>query len=95
MLLEAILEVAPHAQDFTHRTGCRNRPLAEADKAQKRTKSQVRAKVEHPLHALKRVFSFVTICYRELDKNAHRLFVAFGLVNLDMVRWRVVRVVRA
>jgi IS5 family transposase len=92
---EAILDVAPHAQDFTHRKGRRNRPLTEADKAQNRTKSQVRAKVEHPFHVLKRVFGFVKVCYRGLDKNANRLFVAFGLVNLYMARRRLLRLARA
>lgn len=91
---EAILDIAPHAQDFTHRKGRRNRPLTEADKAQNRTKSQVRAKVEHPFHVLKRVFGLVKVCYRGLDKNANRLFVAFGLVNLYMARRRLWRLAR-
>jgi IS5 family transposase len=56
---EAIQACAPQAQDFTNKKGRRNRPLTDVDKATNRTKSQVRAKVEHPFHVLKRVFGLV------------------------------------
>ena len=55
----------------------------------------MRAKVEHPFHVLKRVFGLVKVCYRGLDKNANRLFVAFGLVNLYIARRRLLRLARA
>jgi IS5 family transposase len=51
----------------------------------------VRAKVEHPFLVLKRVFGFTKVRYRGLDKNATRLFVACGLVNVYMVRRRLLR----
>ena len=66
---EAIQACEPRAQDFTNKKGRRNRPLTEADKATNRTKSQVRAKVEHPFHVLKRVFGFVKVRYRGLAKR--------------------------
>ena len=92
---EAIRACAPQAQDFTNKKGRRNRPLTDADKATNRTKSQVRAKVEHPFHVLKRVFGFVKVRYRGLAKNANWLFVACGLVNLYMARRHLLRLARA
>jgi IS5 family transposase len=88
---EAIQACAPQAQDFTNKKGRRNRPLTDADKARNRTRSQVRAKVEHPFHVLKRVFGFVKVRYRGLAKNANWLFVACGLVNLYMARRHLLR----
>jgi IS5 family transposase len=60
--------------------------LSAKERAKYRSKSRVRAKGEHPLLILKRVFGFNKIRYRGLDKNANRLFVACGLVNLFMAR---------
>ena len=88
---DTIREQAPDAKDFTHKKGCRNRPLSDVDKAKNKTKSKVRAKVEHPFLILKRVFGFTKVRYRGLEKNATRLFVACGLINLYMVRRRLLR----
>lgn len=88
---DTIREQAPDAKDFTHKKGCRNRPLSDGDKAKNKTKSKVRAKVEHPFLILKRVFGFTKVRYRGLEKNATRLFVACGLINLYMVRRRLLR----
>ena len=60
--------------------------LSDDEKAKNRTKSKVRAKGEHPFLILKRIFGFNKVRYRGLDKNANRLFVACGLVNLFMAR---------
>lgn len=83
---QVLNEHAPNAKDFTNKKGCRNRPLSEADADKNRTKSKVRAKVEHPFLILKRIFGFNKVCYRGLDKNANRLFMACGLVNLYLAR---------
>jgi len=83
---DVIREHAPNAKDFTNKKACRNRPLTEDDKARNKTKSKVRTKVEHPFLVLKQIFGFTKVCYRGLDKNANRLFVACGLVNLYMAR---------
>jgi IS5 family transposase len=86
---EAIRQVAPAAQDFTNRR-CKHRGVVdEAEKAKNRTKSRVRAKVEHPFLVIKRVFGFACVRYRGLEKNAHRLFVTCGLANLFMLRHRL------
>ena len=88
---EAIRKQAPRAKDFTQKKACRNRQLSDADVTRNRTKSRVRAKVEHPFLVLKRIFGFNKVRYRGLDKNANRLFVACGLVNLYLVRRQLLR----
>jgi len=86
---ETIRNHAPDARDFTQRKAYRHRPLSALDRARNRTKSRVRAKGEHPFLILKRVFGFSKVRYRGLDKNANRLFVACGLVNLFHARRRL------
>lgn len=86
---EAILQAAPYAQDFTHEKGTRNKPLSDEQKARNRTKSSVRAKVEHPFLVMKRIFGFSKVRYRGLLKNTHRVHVSCALVNLYMVRRRL------
>lgn len=88
---DVIRDKAPNAKDFTNKKGCRNRPLCDEDDARNRTKSKVRAKVEHPFLILKNIFGFRKVRYRGLDKNASRLFVACGLVNLYMARRHLLR----
>jgi IS5 family transposase len=88
---DVIRKHAPNAKDFTNQKGFCNRPLTEEDAARNRMKSKVRAKVEHPFLVLKRIFGFNKVRYRGLDKNANRLFVACGLVNLYMARRQLLR----
>ncbi len=88
---DVIREYAPNAKNFTNKKGCRNRPLSDQEQARNKTKSKVRAKVEHPFLILKRIFGFNKVRYRGLDKNATRLFVACGLVNLYMARRQLLR----
>lgn len=84
-----IREHAPNARDFTNRR-CRYRgEVDETEKARNRTKSKVRAKVEHCFGVMKRVFGFTKVRYRGLEKNAHRLFVTCALINLFIVRRRL------
>ena len=60
--------------------------IDEAVQAKNRFKSKVRAKVEHSIGVIKRVFGFAKLRYRGLDKNAHRLFVTCALANLFIAR---------
>ena len=83
---EVIRQHAPNARDFTQEKGHRHRPLTEEQRRRNRNKSRVRAKGEHPFLILKRVFGFDKVRYRGIDKNANRLFVACGLVNLFIAR---------
>jgi transposase, IS5 family len=86
---ETIRHHAPQARDYTQRKAHRHRPLSDEERARNRNKSRVRARGEHPLLVLKRIFGFTKVRYRGLHKNANRLFVACGLVNLFMVRRRL------
>jgi len=77
---------APHARDFTHR-----RATTPELHATNRWKSRIRARVEHPIGVIRRVFGFTKVCYRRLAKNRHRLEVAAALVNLFILRKRMLR----
>lgn len=80
---------AARAKDFTNRK-YRGRGWFDAvEQAKNRTKSQVRAKVEHPIGVIKRIFGFSKVRYRGLAKNLHRLEVTAALANLYMVRRRL------
>ena len=80
---QALKEHAPRAKDFTNKRAYRNKPLSERDKEINTTKSQTRAKVEHPFLTLKRHWGFAKARYRGLAKNANRVFAMLALVNID------------
>ncbi len=82
---------APNAKDFTNRRYRHRGVVDAAERAKNRTKSKVRAKVEHAFGVIKRVFGFTMVRYRGLDKNAHRLFVTCALANLFMARRHLLR----
>jgi len=82
---------APKARDFTNRRYRHRGAVNEVERARNRTKSKVRAKVEHCFGVIKRVFGFAKVRYRGLDKNANRLFVTCALSNLFVVRHRLLR----
>jgi IS5 family transposase len=82
---------APRAQDFVNRR-YRHRGIVDGvERAKKRTKSKVRAKVEHPIGVIKRVFGFAKVRCRGLKKNAHRLIVTCALANLFIARRHLLR----
>jgi IS5 family transposase len=76
-----------HGRRYRH-----NGVVDEVQKAKNRTKSRVRAKVEHPIGVIKRIFGFVKVRYRGLEKNANRLFAVCALTNLYLVREHLLRV---
>src|SRR4029078_12331163 len=84
---EVIREGAPRAQDYTQRR-CRYKGqiVDEVAWAKNRTKSKVRAKVEHVFQVMKLKFGFVKVRYRGLKNSAQRRFVTCALVNLFMSR---------
>ena len=83
---EVIHAGAPHAQDWTHRRYRYKNRIDEWERAKNRVKSKVRSKVEHVFGVMKLKFGFVKVRYRGLAKNANRLFATCALVNLFMVR---------
>jgi len=86
---EVIRARAPRAKDFTNRKYRGRGWVNEVDRAKNQTKSRVRAKVEHTIGVIKRVFGFQKVRYRGLAKNLHRLEVTAALANIYMVRRRL------
>ena len=86
---EEIRQAAPHAQDMTSRRTRYQDGIDELQRSRNRSKSRVRAKVEHPFRILKRVFGFEKTRYRGLSKNHNRLCACFALVNLYLHRKRL------
>ena len=79
------------AEDLTNRRYRHRGVVDAAEKTCNRTKSRVRAKVEHSIGIIKRVFGFTKVRYRGLEKNAHRLIVTCALANLFMARRYLLR----
>jgi IS5 family transposase len=65
------------------------RPTRQLQKKKNRSKSSVRAKVEHVFRILKRIFGFDKVRYRGIAKNHNRLCATFALVNLYLHRKRL------
>ena len=91
---EVIRAKAPKAKDFTNRQCKWKHFLDEAIKAKNRNKSRVRARVEHSIGVIKRVFGFTKVRYRGLAKNGNRVFVTAALANIFLVRYSVLGAVR-
>ena len=88
---DVIRDNAPNAKDFTNQCYRHRGAVDEVERGKNRTKSKVRAKVEHPFLVIKRVFGFAKVRYRGLAKNTQRLSVSCGLTNLFIVRHRLLR----
>ena len=61
----------------------------------KTDQAKIRARVEHAIGVIKRVFGFAKVRYRGLTKNTHRLLVTCALANLFMARHHLLRCQRA
>ncbi len=85
-----IRQHAPQAKSVVQAKAHRHRPLSEEARARNRTKSKVRAKVEHAFLIIKRIFGWATVRYRGLAKNTHGLQISCGLANLYGARRRLV-----
>jgi IS5 family transposase len=88
---DAMRAAAARARDFTNQRYRWGSRIDETIKATNRNKSRVRAKVEHTIGVIKRVFGFQKVRYRGLAKNLHRLEVTAALANLYIVRRRLLR----
>lgn len=86
---DVIQHHAPDAKSFIQTKAHRHRPLSETERARNRTKSKVRAKVEHAFLVIKRIFGWANVRDRGLAKNAHWLFISCGLANLYVARRRL------
>jgi len=83
--------VAPERPRLHPSQSGRYRKLTRQDRLKNRAKSCVRAKVEHSIGILKRIFAFNKVRYRGIAKNANRLFVTCALANLFMARRHLLR----
>jgi IS5 family transposase len=72
--------------DLTQRRGRGYKYLSAVQRDLNRKRSKVRARAEHVIGVIKRVFGFTKVRYRGLAKNGNRLFVAAALANLFTVR---------
>lgn len=88
---ETIRAKAPRARDCINRKCRFPGRVDEEIRARNRSQSRVRAKVEHAIGVIKRVFGFQKVRYRGLAKNLHRLEVTAALANLFMVRRHLLR----
>jgi transposase, IS5 family len=86
---EVIRQHAPKAKSFIQAKAHRHRPLSEEERTRNRTKSKVRAKVEHAFLVIKRIFGWAKVRYRGLAKNTHWLQISCGLANLYVARRRL------
>jgi transposase, IS5 family len=80
---------SPRAKDFTNRKYRGRGWFNEVERAKNRTKARVRAKVEHAIGVIKRIFGFQKVRYRGLAKNLHRLEVSAALANIFLHRRRL------
>jgi transposase, IS5 family len=64
-------------------------PLTAYQRSINRSRSRTRARGEHAFHVIKCLWGFTKVRYRGLDKNTARLFTAFALANLYLVRRRL------
>ena len=83
---EVIRHHAPAAKDCTHRRYRYKDRVDEVEREKNRVKSKVRSKVEHVFAVMKLQFGFVKLRYRGIAKNGNRLFTTCALVNLFLVR---------
>jgi len=91
---EVIRAKAPKAKDFTNRQCKWKHYLDKAIEAKSRSKSRIRARVEHSIGVIKWVFRFTKVRYRGLAKNGNRVLVTAALANIFLVRYRLLAVVR-
>lgn len=64
-------------------------PLSHYQRRINRLRSRARARCEHAFHVVKRLWGFSKVRYRGLAKNTSRLFTAFALANLYLLRRRL------
>jgi IS5 family transposase len=73
-----------------NRRGSEHRPLTDYQRYINQARSRCRARGEHAFHVIKRLWGYAKVRYRGLAKNTARLFTAFALANLYMLRRRLV-----
>ena len=77
---------APKARDFTNQRYRFKGTVDAVERMKNRTKSKIRARVEHVFAVMKLKFGFAKVRYRGIEKNAHRLNVTAALTNLFLAK---------
>jgi transposase, IS5 family len=77
------------AKGIRCRVNRRSSHLSEQQRFINRRRSAARARIEHVFHVVKRLWGFSKVRYRGLTKNTARLFTAFALANLYLLRRRL------
>ena len=77
------------AKGIRYRVNRRSPHLSEYQRYINRRRSAARARVEHVFHVVKRLWGFSKVRYRGLAKNTVRLYTAFALANLYLLRRRL------
>lgn len=72
-----------------NRRGSSAKPLTDHQRYINQVRSKARARGEHAFHVVKRLWGFAKVRYRGLAKNTARLFTAFALANLYLLRRRL------
>ncbi|WP_342619802.1 IS5 family transposase [Rhodoferax sp. GW822-FHT02A01] len=90
-----IASKAPKARDFTNQRSRFKGFIDEAVRAKNRSKSRIRARVEHVFGVVKRLWGFGKVRYRGLQKNATRAFTALALANIYLGRQSLLAQVRS
>ena len=72
-----------------NRRGTSAKPLTDHQLYINQVRSKARARGEHAFHVVKRLWGFAKVRYRGLAKNTARLFTAFALANLYLLRRRL------
>ena len=79
----------PRTKSFVQTKAHRHRPLSEPERARNRTKTKIRAKVEHAFLVMKWIFGLAKVRHLGLAKNTHWLHICCRLANLYVARRRL------
>ena len=85
----AIHDIAPRAQDLTHKRYRHKDRVDEVEREKNRTKSHIRSRVEHVFAVIKLKFGYTKVRYRGIKKNANQVFTLCALSNLFLLRRRL------
>jgi IS5 family transposase len=72
-----------------NRRSKRAHSLSAAQRLANRSRSRIRARVEHPFNVVKRLWGFTKVRYRGIAKNLAKAYSMFALANLYLVRRRL------
>lgn len=72
-----------------NRRGRRAHAITAAQRAINRSRSRIRARVEHPFNVVKHLWGYTKVRYRGVAKNLAKAYAMFALANLYLVRRRL------